>query len=220
MNLKLPSNYLDPVPVVDVLAILPHPTQAELSVGGTLLRLAAEGYRTGVLDLTPGDVTLRGRLEEILDSAEAAAGLLGLTWRGNLHYPDGRMDNSLPGRMTIAGEIRRLQPRLLILPCADERHPDFRATAEMGEQACEMAALERLDPETPAHRVSTVIYVGGEKPSFVVDVTEQWERKAAALAAYASESGGDGAAVERRRTEGFRMRGPLRLDDFGALGLR
>ena len=145
MNLHLPSNYQDPVPTLDLLLICAHPGDAEQTAGGTLVKLAELGYRTGVLDLTPGDVTRSQKTEAMFDRATAAAAPLLLTWRGNLHYPDGRVENSLPGRMTVAGEVRRLRPRLVIVPYWQAQHPDHPATCEMAEQACELAGLQGLD---------------------------------------------------------------------------
>ena len=187
MNLHLPSNYQDPVPHVDVLLVCAHPGDAEQTAGGTLIKLAELGYRTGVLDLTPGDVTRARKSETMFDQATAAAVPLLLTWRGNLHYPDGRVENSLPGRMTVAGEIRRLTPRLVIVPYWQAQHPDHPATCEMAEQACELAGLQGLDAETPAHRPERVHHASlytTVAPTFVIDITAQFERKMAALNCY------------------------------------
>lgn len=237
VNLHLPSNYQDPVPQVDLLAVAAHPGALEQSAGGTMIRMAEMGYRTGTLDLSPGDVTLAGKLETILNEATAAMQPLGMLWRGNLHYPDGRMDNSLPGRMTVAGEIRRLKPRVVLLPYWETRHPDHAATSEMAYQACTMAGLGRLDPETPAHQPSTVIFASlyaDVRPSFVVDISRQFERKLDALMCYASEYGTDrdalrekvitsarhyGGLIGVRYGEPFVMKGPLRVDDLMALNV-
>ena len=197
-----------------------------------MIRMAEMGYRTGALDLSPGDVTLAGSTATILDEALAATTRLMMQWRGNLHYPDGRLENSLPGRMTLAGEIRRLKPRVVLLPYWETRHPDHAATAEMAYGACTMAGLERLDPETPAHRLTTVIFASlyaDVKPSFVVDISLQFERKLDALMSYASEYGTDrdglrdkvvtsarhyGGLIGVRYGEPFVMKGPLRVDDL------
>ena len=235
INLHTPSNYQDPVPRVDILAISAFPTALEEMAGGTLIRMAQQGHRTGALDLSPGDVTLHGRTSVILEEATAATARLGLIWRGNLHYPDGRMENSLPGRMTVAGEIRRLQPRVVLLPHWRHAHPDHGATAQMGAESCTMAALERLDPETPAHRVSTIVYasmLADVAPSFVVDITGQFADKVEALAIYCSEFQADRAAIEDRVAararyfggligvrygEPFVVRGPLVVGDLMGL---
>jgi len=198
MNLHLPSNYQDPVPTLDLLVVCAHPGDAEQTAGGTLIKLAELGYRTGVLDLTPGDVTRGQKTEAMFDQATAAAKPLLLTWRGNLHYPDGRMENSLPGRMTVAGELRRLRPRLVLVPYWQAQHPDHRATCEMAEQACELAGFQGLDAETPAFRPERVYHASlyaAVAPTFVIDITAQFERKVAALASYSCS---DAAAMRDR----------------------
>jgi len=187
MNLHLPSNYQDPVPTLDLLVVCAHPGDAEQTAGGTLIKLAELGYRTGVLDLTPGDVTRAKKTEAMFNATTAAAVPLLLTWRGNLHYPDGRVENSLPGRMTVAGEIRRLRPRLVIVPYWLGQHPDHPAACEMAEQACELAGLQGLDAETPRHRPERVYHASlyaAVAPTFVIDITGQFERKVAAMEAY------------------------------------
>ena len=187
MNLHLPSNYQDPVPTLDLLVICAHPGDAEQTAGGTLIKLAELGYRVGVLDLTPGDVTRAQKTEVMFDAATAAAVPLLLTWRGNLHYPDGRVENALPGRMTVAGEIRRLRPRLVIVPYWRAQHPDHPATCDLAEQGCELAGLQGLDAETPAHRPERVFHAGlyaAVAPTFVIDISAQFERKVAAMNCY------------------------------------
>ena len=228
MNLTLPSNYQDPVPQVDLLVICAHPGDAEQTAGGTLIKLAELGYRTGVLDLTPGDVTRARKPELLFQQATAASGLLLLKWRGNLHYPDGRLENSLPGRMTIAGEIRRLRPRLVIVPYWEAQHPDHPATCQMAEQSCELAGLQGLDAETPAHRPQRVYHASlyaMVAPTFVIDITSQFERKLAALEAYApsdpdalrdrlrAQARFYGDMIGARYGEPFVARSPLRIDD-------
>jgi LmbE family N-acetylglucosaminyl deacetylase len=198
MNLHLPSNYQDPVPHLDLLVVCAHPGDAEQTSGGTLIKLAELGYRTGVLDLTPGDVTRARKTDAMFDQSTAAAEPMLLTWRGNLHYPDGRVENSLPGRMTVAGEIRRLRPRLVIVPYWQAQHPDHPATCEMAEQACELAGLQGLDAETPAHRPERVLHASlyaAVAPTLVIDITGQFERKVTALSRYVTA---DTAALRDR----------------------
>lgn len=228
MNLHLPSNYQDPVPTLDFLVICAHPGDAEQTAGGTLIKLAELGYRTGVLDLTPGDVTRARKTELMFDQATAAVAPLLLTWRGNLHYPDGRMENSLPGRMTVAGELRRLRPRLVIVPYWQAQHPDHQPTCEMAEQACELAALQGLDAETPAFRPERVYHASlyaAVAPTFVIDITAQFERKVAAMACYLpsdeallrdrlhTQARFYGDMIGARYGEPFVSRTPLRMND-------
>jgi bacillithiol biosynthesis deacetylase BshB1 len=181
----------DPKPV-DVLAIAAHPDDVEQTCGGTLIKLAQMGYRTGILDLTAGDMGSRGTPELRLEEAEKARTALLAAWRGNLHLPDARLENSLAARMTLATEIRRLQPRLVILPYWDARHPDHYRAAEIGYESAFLAGLRRLDPYTEPHRPRKVIYsslYAPVEPSFVVDISAQFDRRMEALFCYQSQYG-------------------------------
>jgi bacillithiol biosynthesis deacetylase BshB1 len=181
----------DPKPV-DVLAIAAHPDDVEQTCGGTLIKLAQMGYRTGILDLTAGDMGSRGTPELRLEEAEKARTALLAAWRGNLHLPDARLENSLAARMTLATEIRRLQPRLVILPYWDARHPDHYRAAEIGYESAFLAGLRRLDPYTEPHRPRRVIYsslYAPVEPSFVVDISAQFDRRMEALFCYQSQYG-------------------------------
>jgi LmbE family N-acetylglucosaminyl deacetylase len=129
-----------------------------------------------VLDLSPGDITRRSTSERTLAAALAAAPLLGLAWRGNLHYPDGRLENALPARMTISGEIRRLKPRLVMLPYWNMPHPDHNATSILGRESCFLAGLDGLDQEGPGHRPALVLYYAAPQPWFVTPVTGQKQK--------------------------------------------
>ena len=130
---------------LDVLAIAAHPDDIEQTCGGTLIRMAEMGYRTGALDLTAGDMGTRGTPEERIAESEAAAKHLLLRWRGNLRMPDARLENNIAARMTLAMKIRELQPRVVILPYWQARHPDHYRAAEMGYEACFLAGLKKLD---------------------------------------------------------------------------
>ena len=117
---------------LDILAIAAHPDDIEQTCGGTLVRMAEMGYRTGALDLTAGDMGTRGTPEQRIAESEAAAKHLLLGWRGNLRMPDARLENNIAARMTLALKIRELQPRVVILPYWQARHPDHYRAAEMG----------------------------------------------------------------------------------------
>ncbi|MBY0375030.1 MAG: PIG-L family deacetylase [Bryobacteraceae bacterium] len=210
MDLSLPSNYLDPVPEVDVLVIAAHPGDAELTSGGLLIQSAAAGLRTAILDLSPGDITYPAKKEEMLAAATEAAAILGLTWRGNLHYPDGRLENSLPARMTIAGEIRRLRPRVVIVPHPESEHPDHSATSLMAAESAFLCGLGRLDDSIPAHRPDAVYYAllpGVPVPAtFTVNVAEQLEAKNQSLRCYPGAG-----RLASGQSEAFWSKKPLRL---------
>jgi bacillithiol biosynthesis deacetylase BshB1 len=188
-----------PPVALDVLAIAAHPDDVEQTCGGTLLKAAEAGYRTGVLDLTAGDMGTRGTPEERIAESERAAKVLSLAWRGNLRMPDARLENTLAARMTLAMQIRALKPRVVILPYWQARHPDHYRAGEMGYEACFLAGLKKLDESQP-HRPRKILYssvYADVKPSFVVDIGAQFERRMEALLSYRSQYGaeGEGAAL-------------------------
>jgi N-acetylglucosamine malate deacetylase 1 len=182
---------------LDILAIAAHPDDIEQTCGGTLIRMAEAGYRTGVLDLTAGDMGTRGTPEERVAESAAAAKHLLLHWRDNLHLPDARLENTLSARLTLAVKIRELKPRVVILPYWEARHPDHYRAGEMGYEACFVAGLKKLDEYSEPHRPFKIIYsslYADVKPSFVVDISAQFERRMAALLSYTSQYGGGAEA--------------------------
>ena len=177
---------------LDVLAIAAHPDDIEQTCGGTLIRMAERGYRTGALDLTAGDMGTRGTPDERLAEAEVAAGHMRLAWRGNLRFPDARLENTLSARMTLAVKIRELRPRVVILPYWEGRHPDHYRASELGYEACFLAGLKKQDEYSAPHRPYKVIYASlyaNVKPSFVVDISGQFKARMAALLSYQSQYG-------------------------------
>lgn len=185
---------------LDVLAIAAHPDDVEQTCGGTLIRMAERGYRNGVLDLTAGDMGTRGTPELRIQESQAAAQHLLLDWRQNLRWPDARLENHIGSRMTLAGVIRRIRPRVVILPYWTGRHPDHYRTSEIGYEACFLAGLKRLEEDVEPHRPFKVLYsslYANVAPSFVVDITGQFDRRMAALFSYVSQYGdsAEGAAV-------------------------
>ena len=185
--------------MVDILAIAAHPDDVEQTCGGTLLRMAEMGYRTGVLDLTAGEMGSRGNTEIRLQEAEAAAAHLRLSFRGNMRFPDTQLLNTIEYRTSLALQIRRLRPRTVILPYWQARHPDHYRACEIGYEACFLAGLRKLDESVPSHRPFKVIYASlyaHVPPSFVVDITGQFERRMAALLAYNSQYGSTDAVVD------------------------
>jgi N-acetylglucosamine malate deacetylase 1 len=186
--------------MLDLLAIAAHPDDVEQTCGGTLLRMAEAGYRTGIIDLTAGDMGTRGSPEiRIAESAEAAR-ILKAGHRENLYFPDARLENTLAVRMSLALRIRELRPRTVILPYWEGRHPDHYRTAEIGYEACFLAGLKKIDATTEPHRPYKVIYsslYANVSPSFVVDISRHFDRRMEALLAYKSQYGyaKDGAAI-------------------------
>jgi N-acetylglucosamine malate deacetylase 1 len=179
---------------LDVLAIAAHPDDVEQTCGGSLLRMAEMGYRSGILDLTAGDMGTRGTPEERLAESEAAARHLQLAWRGNLRLPDARLENSLAARTALALKLRELRPRVVILPYWQARHPDHYRAGELGYEACFLAGLKKLDLQSEPHRPFKILYsslYADVKPSFIVDISAQFDRRMAALLSYRSQYGGE-----------------------------
>ncbi|HEX4170266.1 MAG TPA: bacillithiol biosynthesis deacetylase BshB1 [Bryobacteraceae bacterium] len=177
---------------LDVLAIAAHPDDVEQTCGGTLLRMAERGYRNGVLDLTAGDMGTRGTPDIRIAESKQAAENLRLSWRQNLRWPDARLENHVASRMTLAGVIRRIRPRVVILPYWTGRHPDHYRAAEIGYEACFLAGLQRLEEDVPPHRPFKILYsslYANVTPSFVVDISQQFDRRMAALFSYVSQYG-------------------------------
>jgi bacillithiol biosynthesis deacetylase BshB1 len=181
--------------MIDLLAIAPHPDDAELLCGGTLIRAADAGYRTGVLDLTAGEAGSRGTPEERAAESERAAEIMGLADRKNLGLPDARIANDEESRVRLIEAIRELRPRVVILPYFEGRHPDHRVGAELGYDACYLAGLKNFPAGGEPHRPAKVLYAlayreHALKPTFVVDTSEAFERKLEAVRCYGSQFDG------------------------------
>jgi bacillithiol biosynthesis deacetylase BshB1 len=178
--------------MVDLLAIAAHPDDVEQTCGGTLLRMAEQGYRTGVLDLTAGEMGSRGTPQIRLEEAAAAGRVLKLSHRGNLGLPDTKLVNWVEYRERLALEIRSLRPRTVIIPYWEARHPDHYHASNIAFDASFLAGLRKLDPETQPARPFKVIYsslYANVTPSFVVDISAQFERRMESLFCYASQYG-------------------------------
>lgn len=130
---------------LDILAIAAHRDDVEQTCGGTLLKMAQRGARTGILDLTQGEMGTRGTAEERAREAAEAAKILRVSWRHALDIPDGRVENSWENRLKIARVIREQRPTVVILPYWEGRHPDHYTTSKLGYEACFLAGLAKLD---------------------------------------------------------------------------
>ena len=186
---------------VDVLAIAAHRDDVELTCAGTLLRAADAGHRTGILDLTAGETGTRGSAELRAQEADRAAALLGVSERRNAGLPDAHLQNTDEMRRVVVGHVRHFAPRVVILPFPVGRHPDHRVASELGRDACFLAGLAKYDAGGPAHRPFKILYAlsyreDPVKPTFVVDITPQFDRKMAAIRCYASQFDGAKAAGE------------------------
>ncbi len=180
----------------DVLAIAAHRDDVEQTCGGTLLRMAARGLRTAILDLTQGEAGTRGTADERGREAAEAARLLGVGWREALDLPDGALENTLENRIKVARIVREVKPRVVILPYWQARHPDHAIVATLGYDACFVAGLAKIDTGLPPHRPFKIVYASlyaDVRPSFIVDISPFIEQRHAALMAYTSQYGNQSA---------------------------
>ena len=184
-------NLTDSSPV-DILAIAAHRDDVEQTCGGTLLVQQALGYRTGILDLTRGEGGTRGSAEKREAEANAAAAILRVAHREALDLPDGSLQNTLEARLKIAAVLRRLRPRVVILPYWQGRHPDHYTASTLGYEACFAAGLARLNLAGAPHRPYKILYASlyaDVRPSLVVDITAHVETRLRSLLAYRSQYG-------------------------------
>ena len=186
---------------VDVLAIAAHRDDVELTCAGTLLRAAEGGHRTGILDLTAGESGTRGSAELRAQEAGRAAAILGVSERRNAGLPDAHLRNDEETRRLVVEQIRYFAPRVVILPFPVGRHPDHRVASELGRDACFLAGLAKYSGTGAPHRPHKILYALSYredplKPTFVVDISAQFDRKLAAIRCYASQFDGAKAAGE------------------------
>src|SRR5580692_4358925 len=198
---------------LDILAIAAHRDDVEQTCGGTLLKAAQRGQCTGILDLTQGEMGTRGTADDRAREANDAAKILGVNWRRALDIPDGRVENTWENRHKVASVIRETRPRVIILPYWKGRHPDHYTASVLGYEACFLAGLAKLDPETALnsqpsavrerkadlgpqtaklapHRPFKILYATlyyDIRPTFVIDIGEQFEGKFASILAYKSQ---------------------------------
>jgi bacillithiol biosynthesis deacetylase BshB1 len=175
---------------VDILAIAAHRDDVEQTCGGTLLKMASLGHSTGILDLTKGELGTRGTAEDRAREADAAAKILKVSWRQALDIPDGRVENTWENRLKVARVIREQQPHVVILPYWQGRHPDHYTCSTLGYEACFLSGLAKLDLEGKPHRPFKIVYATlyyDIRPTFVVDITEQFEARMQSLLAYKSQ---------------------------------
>lgn len=186
---------------VDLLAIAAHPDDVELTCGGTLIKMARTGYTTGIVDLTRGETGTRGTPEVRAQEASRAAQVMGVAVRLNASLPDAHLHHTDENRRLVVELIRRLAPKTVILPYPVGRHPDHRIASELSRDACYLAGLANYDADGEAHRPNKILYAlayreDPVKPSFVVDISEEFDTKMAAIRSYASQFEGAMAAGE------------------------
>jgi N-acetylglucosamine malate deacetylase 1 len=175
---------------LDLLAIAPHPDDVELTAGGTMIKMAQAGYRTGILDLTRGESGSRGTPETRLKEAARAAKIMGASVRRNLGLPDAHLKVSDEFKAAIAEVIREFEPHTVILPYWEGRHPDHYTAARLGYEACFVAGLKNYPLAGEAFRPFKILYAAAfadVRPTFAVDISKQYDRRRQAILAYASQ---------------------------------
>ncbi|HKE08961.1 MAG TPA: bacillithiol biosynthesis deacetylase BshB1 [Candidatus Acidoferrum sp.] len=175
---------------LDILAIAAHPDDVELTCGGTLLKMANKGYRTGILDLTAGEMGTRGTPETRAKESALAAKILKVSWRGTLGVPDSDVQASRQHKMRLAQLIRDMRPRTVILPYWQARHPDHYHASLLGYEGCFLAGLKQLPLTGEPHRPFKILYATsfeGMPPTFIVDITKEYGQRRKAILAYGSQ---------------------------------
>jgi bacillithiol biosynthesis deacetylase BshB1 len=175
---------------LDLLAIAAHPDDVELTCGGTLMKMAARGYKTGILDLTQGEMGTRGSVETRQREAKSAAKILGVSLRDNVGLPDAGLAVTQEQKLAVAQHIRRLRPHTVILPYWEGRHPDHYTAGKLGYEACFLAGLTQLPIPGEPFRPFKVLYTTFDhpmRPTFVVDITKEFARRNEAALAFRSQ---------------------------------
>jgi bacillithiol biosynthesis deacetylase BshB1 len=234
---------------LDLLAIAPHRDDAELTCGGTLIKAVDDGKRVGILDLTQGEMGTKGSAALREQEATAAARVMGVHVRENLALPDAGIRNDDETRGRLVQVLRRLRPRVVIIPAPRGRHPDHRRTTELARDACFLSGLAKYAPgDHPAFRPFKLLHVvtyreDAVKPTFVVDISAQFARKMDAIRCYGSQFDGTtqagevypngeslydivthqaahyGSFIRARYGEPFYTDETMRVDDVTALGV-
>jgi N-acetylglucosamine malate deacetylase 1 len=231
-----------PKSALDVLVVAPHPDDAELGMGGAIIKMLAQGLRVGVLDLTNGEPTPHGSEQIRAAETNAATQWLQLTWRENLGLPNRSLEPTLDARRELAAVIRLTQPKWLFGPYWIDAHPDHVAATQLVEAARFWAKLTKTDlPGTPHHPERLYYYYcvhlkHNAQPSFILDISDQFELKMKAISSYASqfvvgrpgqiptfldqlrdEAAYWGKLIGSRFGEPFACREPVALRGFGEL---
>ena len=180
------------MPKVDILAIAAHRDDVELTCGGTLIKAVSLGRTAAVIDLTEGELGTRGSAQLRGQEADKAAHVMGLSARENLGLPDGGVLNTPETRARLAVAIRHFAPTIVIAPSVRGKHPDHTMSSQLIRDACFAAGLRKIEPQVPAHRPRKVVHClayreDNVKPTFVVDITDTFEKKLEAIKCYSSQ---------------------------------
>lgn len=224
---------------LDVLVVAPHPDDAELGMGGAILKMQSEGLAVGVLDLTSGEPTPHGSPELRAKETAAASKILGLQWRENLGLPNRSLEPTLENRAKLAGVIRQTRPRWLFAPYWVDAHPDHTAATKLVDDARFWAKLSKTDMPGERHHPERIYNYycvhlkQAAQPAFVLDISDYWDTKLKSIEAYESQfiTGRDGSFLQQLRDEAsywgktigvqygepFHCREPIGLSGFGNL---
>lgn len=182
-----------PVSPLDVLVVAPHPDDAEIGAGGTILACRQQGLRVGVIDLTNGEPTPRGSVERRAAETDAATNILGLDWRANLGLPNRSLQADLESRRALASVFRLTRPKILFAPYWDDAHPDHVAASRLADDARFWSKLSKSDMPGEPYWPRTMLYFFSihlrihPKPAFVFDITPHIDTKMAAIGCYESQ---------------------------------
>lgn len=180
--------------MIDLLVIAPHPDDGELGCGGLLAKAKAQGQNTAILDLTRGELSSKGTLAGRAEEVKRASSILGLDYRGNLGLADGNIADVPAQRSALAGAIRELCPRVVIIPCESDRHPDHLGASRLGMAAVHFAGLRKAQVEGKPHKVERLLFYPGNypvMPTLMVDISEHIETWEASVRAYKSQFEGE-----------------------------
>lgn len=173
-----------------VLAFGPHPDDVEICAAGTLIKLKAAGHRVGVVDMTAGEMGTRGSRELRASECEAASAVLGLDFRHALDLGDGQLTVSRENELAVVRLLRQYRPELVLAPWMIDDHPDHEAAARIVRNACFLSGMARIETGREYFRPPTLLFYPGRrefKPSFVVDITDQWEQRRESAMCYKSQ---------------------------------
>jgi len=175
---------------IDALAFSPHPDDAEMGCGGLLLKLKDKGYRTGIIDLTRAELSTNGNLKTREEEIKEASKILGLDIRENLGLEDANIKNDYDSRLKVISAIRKYRPGLALIPFWRDRHPDHENSYKLLKDAIFISGLEKFKTELDSYRPDVVINYMLHyefKPSFIVDISQYYNKKFSAVAAYKSQ---------------------------------
>jgi len=210
------------MPDVAVMAFGAHPDDIELGCGGTLIKLGDLGFSTVLVDVTHGEMSTRGTPEIRQAEAETAARMIGAVARENLGLADGHIEAGPEAKRRVAEVVRRYRPQMVLVPYYEDRHPDHYRASELIYEGVFWAGLARVDTGQESYRPSRVLYYMGWyefQPTFVVDITEQFERKMQAIYAYATQFKPDDPSYQQTRltSPGYNWMLVHRMAHYGSL---